>query len=314
MPGCGRVVRRTPQATQMERSDGNNFDETTVGGRNPFRPPDAPVEPQDGPLHFGERHGIYIFDLQKTMRLLQNAYTTVRDKSAKGGRILFLGTKKQARETVRQEAERCGMYFVNHRWLGGMLTNWETIQKSVRKLKELEEMESSGTIEQFTKKEGTRMRKHREKLDRNLCGIKDMSAPPDVLFVIDSSREAIAVREAERLGITSVAVVDTNSDPDAVEIPIPGNDDAIRAIALFCSLMADAVIEGRAAYEKAKAEEDEEAAKVSKSSKVEKEQSKVGGHSDEPIGSLAAAEAADAQGDAEPATAEVAVSSGGDGE
>ena len=272
--------------------------------------------PKMGRYIFGERHGIYIIDLQKTMRQLQKAYTTIRDKSAKGGRILFLGTKKQARETIRQEAERCGMYFVNHRWLGGMLTNWETIQKSVRKLKDLEEMESSGAIEQFTKKEATRMRKHREKLDRNLCGIKDMTAPPDVLFVIDSSREAIAVREAERLGITSVAVVDTNSDPDAVEIPIPGNDDAIRAISLFCSLMADAVIEGRAAYEKAQAEEDEDAAKVTKSAKVEREQSKVGDHSDEPIGSLAAAEAADARGDAqaEPAAAEAAVSSGGDGE
>ena len=147
------------------------------------------------------------------------------------------------------------MYYVNHRWLGGTLTNWRTIQKSIKKLRDLEEMESSGKIEQFSKKEGVRMRKQRVKLDRNLCGIKDMPGPPAIQFIIDSHREGIAVKEAARLNIPCVAICDTNSDPDLVTIPIPGNDDAIRAIDLFCSIIADAVLEGRGTYEKLQAEE-----------------------------------------------------------
>ena len=205
---------------------------------------------------FGERQGIYIIDLQKTLRQLQRAYSTVRDAAAKGGDVLFVGTKKQAREAVQQQAERCGMYYINNRWLGGTLTNWQTIQQSIRNLTRLEDLESSGRIEQFTKKERIVMRKQREKLEKNLRGIKNMGDVPRVLFVIDAHREDIAVREARRLGITSIAVVDTNSDPDSVDIPIPGNDDAIRAVNLFSQIIADAVIEGRAAYEKSRQEDD----------------------------------------------------------
>ena len=199
---------------------------------------------------FGERNGIYIIDLQKSMRQLRRAYALVRDTVAEGGTVLFVGTKKQAQETVAREADRCGMYYVNHRWLGGTLTNWQTIRQSVQTLLALEELESSGKIEQYPKKEQIQMRKQREKMDRNLCGIKGMSKPADVMFVIDTKREAIAVREAERLGMDCIGVCDTNSDPDVVGLPIPGNDDAIRAIGLFCSTIADAVIEGQSLAEK----------------------------------------------------------------
>lgn len=248
---------------------------------------------------FGERHGIYIIDLKRTLRQLQKAYVAVRDTVAKGGTVLFVGTKKQARDVVQREALRCGMYYVNNRWLGGALTNWETIQKSVTTLKNLEELEASGKMEQFTKKEGTRMRKHREKLDKNLCGIKNMERPPSILFVVDSNREAIAVREANRIGIPCVAIVDTNSDPDAVPIPIPGNDDAIRAINLFCSIMADAALEGRMTYEKKRAEEGEKEQKDGKSSpersaKLERQKSKFGDADGAPE-TIAEAEAAEKQ-------------------
>ncbi len=248
---------------------------------------------------FGERHGIYIIDLKRTLRQLQKAYVAVRDTVANGGTLLFVGTKKQARDVIEREATRCGMFYVNNRWLGGALTNWETIQKSVATLKNLEEIDSSGKIEAFTKKEGTRMRKHRDKLDKNLCGIKNMERPPSIMFVVDSNREAIAVREAERIGIPCVAIVDTNSDPDAVPIPIPGNDDAIRAINLFCSIMADAALDGRMTYEKKKADDAEKEQKAGgaspeKSAKLERQKSKFG-DPDGPPETIAQAEAAKKQ-------------------
>jgi small subunit ribosomal protein S2 len=199
---------------------------------------------------FGQRNGIYIIDLQKTMRQLQEAYAAVRDAVAAGGSVLFVGTKKQAQEASRREAERCSMYYVNTRWLGGTLTNWQTIRKSVQALLDLEEMETSGKIEQYSKKEGIQMRKRRERLEKSLSGIKTMPGLPQVVFAIDAKKEAIAVREAKRLGIVSIGVVDTNCDPDEVDIPIPGNDDALRAVGLFCSVIADAVLDGRMLAEK----------------------------------------------------------------
>lgn len=211
--------------------------------------------PKMGRYIFGERHGIYIIDLQKTLRQLQKAYIAVRDSAADGGSVLFVGTKKQAQEPVKQHAERSGMFYVNNRWLGGTLTNWQTIQNSIKTLVSLEEAEESGKIDQFTKKEAIQMRKQRAKLEKNLCGIKTMNGLPRIMFVVDSHRENIAVKEAERLNIPCIGICDTNSDPDAVSIPIPGNDDAIRAIGLFCSIIGDAAIEGRAHYEKTSAEE-----------------------------------------------------------
>ncbi len=211
--------------------------------------------PKMAPYIFGQRNGVYIIDLQRTMRQLLRAYACVRDTVAKGGAVLFVGTKRQAQEAIAREAQRCGMFYVNNRWLGGTLTNWETICKSIQRLLDLEELEESGKIEQYTKKEAIKLRKEREKLDANLCGIKKMGRVPQVMFVIDAKKEAIAVREAKRLEIESVGIVDTNCDPDAVSLPIPGNDDAIRAVNLFCKLMADAVMEGRMRAEKVRADE-----------------------------------------------------------
>ena len=205
---------------------------------------------------FGQRNGIYIIDLQKTLQQIRKAFVCIRDITAAGGNILFVGTKKQAQEAVAHEAQRCGMYYVNSRWLGGTLTNWETIRQSIRNLQRLEELNTSGKLdEQFTKKEAIQFRKQIEKLDANLRGIKNMPGLPHALFVIDAKKEAIAVREAARLNIPCVGIVDTNCDPDTVPIPIPGNDDAIRAVQLFCSIAADAVMEGRMNMDKVRADE-----------------------------------------------------------
>ena len=202
--------------------------------------------PKMGRYIFGQRNGIYIIDLQKTLKQLIKAYVTVRDVVANGGLVLFVGTKKQAQEPVAREAQRCGMFYVNNRWLGGTLTNWETVRQSVRTLQRLEDLDATGKMaEQFTKKEGIQMRKQISKLDANLCGIKNMPRLPDIMFVIDAKKEAIAVREAERLNIPCIGIVDTNCDPDVVPIPVPGNDDAIRAVQLFCSVISEAVMEGR---------------------------------------------------------------------
>jgi small subunit ribosomal protein S2 len=195
---------------------------------------------------FGERNGIYIIDLQKTLKLFKDAARYVVEMAAQGKTVLFVGTKRQAQEAVAEEANRCQMFYVNQRWLGGLLTNMVTVQKSIKRLKELEQMAAEGAWGGRPKKEIVRMERERKHLDSNLAGIKDMPGLPDVVFVIDSNKEAIAVKEARRLGIPVVAIVDTNCDPDEVDWVIPGNDDALRAIRLFTSKIADAVVEGRA--------------------------------------------------------------------
>jgi small subunit ribosomal protein S2 len=195
---------------------------------------------------FGERNGIYIIDLQKTLKLFKDAARYVGEMAAQGKNILFVGTKRQAQEAVSEEALRCQMYYVNNRWLGGLLTNMATVQKSIKRLKEIESMATDGGYAARPKKEVIRLERERKHLDSNLAGIKDMPGLPDVLFVIDSNKEAIAVKEARRLGIPVVAIVDTNCDPNEVDWVIPGNDDALRAIRLFTSKIAEAIIEGRA--------------------------------------------------------------------
>ena len=207
---------------------------------------------------FGQRNGIYIIDLQQTLRQIYKAYALVRDTVAAGGNVLFVGTKRQAQEAIQCEAKRCGMFYVTNRWLGGTLTNYATVKGSIQELVKLQQVEADGSIEQYNKKEGIAMRKRRAKLEKNLAGIQDMPGLPQVLFVVDAKREAIAVREAARLGIPCIGIVDTNCDPDVVSLPIPGNDDAIRAVNLFCSIIADAVMEGRMHGEKARAGRDEE--------------------------------------------------------
>ena len=195
---------------------------------------------------FGERNGIYIIDLQKTLKMFKDAARYVVETAAQGKNVLFVGTKRQAQEAIAEEATRCQMYYVNQRWLGGLLTNMATVQKSIKRLKELEGMASvEGGYAGRPKKEVIRLERERKHLDQNLAGIKDMPGLPDILFVIDSNKEAIAVKEARRLGIPVVAIVDTNCDPDEVDHVIPGNDDALRAIRLFASKIADAVVEGR---------------------------------------------------------------------
>lgn len=194
---------------------------------------------------FGARNGIYILDLQKTVQCFNNAYEFVRDMSKQGSRFLFVGTKKQAQEAIKQAAEKCGHYYINHRWLGGTMTNFQTIKGRVARLKELEEMFATDYISKhFTKKEAALLKKEYEKLERNLGGIKDMKTPPDVLFIIDIKMEQNAVMEARKLGMPIVAIVDTNCDPELVDFPIPGNDDAIRACQLIANRIADAIIEG----------------------------------------------------------------------
>ena len=194
---------------------------------------------------FGERNGIHIIDLQKTLKLFKEAAQFIGDMGAHDKKVLFVGTKRQAQEAVAEEAKRCSMYFINSRWLGGLLTNWETVQKSIERLKELDRLADEEGYEGRSKKEISRLERERKHLHQNLAGIKDMDGLPDVLFVIDSNKEEIAVHEARKLQIPIVAVVDTNSDPDLVDYVIPGNDDALRAIRLFVAKMADAVIEGR---------------------------------------------------------------------
>lgn len=194
---------------------------------------------------FGERNGIYIVDLQKTLKLFKDAMRYVGEMAAQGKSVLFVGTKRQAQEAISEEATRAGQYYVNQRWLGGLLTNITTVQRSIKRLKELDSMASENAYEGRAKKEVGRLERERKHLEQNLAGIKDMNGLPDLLFVIDSNKEAIAVKEARRLGIPVVAVVDTNCDPDEVDYVIPGNDDALRAIRLFTTKIADAVVEGR---------------------------------------------------------------------
>jgi small subunit ribosomal protein S2 len=193
---------------------------------------------------FGERNGIYIIDLQKTLKMFKEASKFVTDLTSQGKVILFVGTKRQAQDAIAEEANRCGMFYINQRWLGGLLTNWITVQKSVKRLQELDEMATDGRYELLTKKEVIRLERERKHLQANLAGIKNMRRLPDALFVVDSNNEAIAVKEARKLGIPVVAVVDTNCDPTVVDYVIPGNDDALRAIRLFTSKVSDSVVEG----------------------------------------------------------------------
>src|SRR6195952_1928222 len=195
---------------------------------------------------FGERNGIYIIDLQKTLKMFKEASKYVTDLTASGKVILFVGTKRQAQDAIAEEANRCGMFYINQRWLGGLLTNWVTVQKSVKRLQELDEMATDGRYELLTKKEVIKLERERKHLTTNLAGIKNMKRLPDALFIVDSNNEAIAVAEARKLGIPVVAVVDTNCDPTVVDYVIPGNDDALRAIRLFTTKIADSAFEGAA--------------------------------------------------------------------
>ncbi|ABO66477.1 MULTISPECIES: 30S ribosomal protein S2 [Geobacillus] len=204
---------------------------------------------------FTERNGIYIIDLQKTVKKVEEAYNFVRELAGNGGKILFVGTKKQAQESVKEEAERCGMFYVNQRWLGGTLTNFATIQKRIKRLREIEKMEEDGVFDVLPKKEVIGLKKEKERLEKFLGGIKDMKELPDALFVIDPRKERIAVAEARKLNIPIIGIVDTNCDPDEIDYVIPANDDAIRAVKLLTSKIADAVLEAKQGEEAAVAAE-----------------------------------------------------------
>ena len=201
--------------------------------------------PKMKPYIFTDRGGIYIIDLQKTAKLVEKAYEFVRGVAADGGKVLFVGTKKQAQESVEEEAKRCNMYYVNQRWLGGMLTNFKTIQSRIERLKDIETMQEDGTFDVLPKKEVIALKKEMEKLQKNLGGIKDMKKIPDAIFVVDPKKERICVQEAHALGIPLIGIADTNCDPEELDYVIPGNDDAIRAVKLIVSKMADAVIEAK---------------------------------------------------------------------
>ncbi|MCR5336211.1 MAG: 30S ribosomal protein S2 [Synergistes sp.] len=212
--------------------------------------------PKMKPFIFTERNGIYIIDLQKTVKGLEKAYDFVREVAKEGGSILFVGTKRQAQDPIHDEALKCGQFYINQRWLGGLLTNFTTIRRRVMRMVELEQMEEDGSINKYPKKEVVQLRKERDKLEKYLSGIKEMKETPDAVFVIDPRREAIAVLEARKLGIPVIAIVDTNCDPDYIDYPIPGNDDAIRAIELVVGLMSNAFIEGRQGQDARPAEEE----------------------------------------------------------
>ena len=193
---------------------------------------------------FGTRDNVHIIDLQQTVPMLYRAMQAARDVAANGGRILFVGTKPQAQEIVAEASKKCGQYYVNHRWLGGTLTNWKTVSQSIRRLKDVDAKQEKGELDGLTKKEKLNIAREREKLDRSLGGIKEMGGRPDLIFVIDTIKESLALNEARRLGIPVIAICDTNSDPDGIEFPVPGNDDAIRAISLYCDLIAGSVLDG----------------------------------------------------------------------
>jgi small subunit ribosomal protein S2 len=214
--------------------------------------------PKMAPYIYTERNGIYIIDLQKSVGMVDDAYNAVKDCVANGGKILFVGTKKQAQDSIKAEAERCGMYYVNQRWLGGMLTNFKTIQTRIDQLKKIEEMEADGTFDVLPKKEVIALKKQMEKLEKNLGGIKDMKEVPDMIFIVDPRKERICVQEAHTLGIPLVGIADTNCDPEELDYVIPGNDDAIRAVKLIVSKMADAVIEANQGIDAEVSEEEAE--------------------------------------------------------
>jgi small subunit ribosomal protein S2 len=222
---------------------------------------------------FGERNGIHIVDLQKTLKGVEEAYNFLKNVAAAGGSVLFVGTKKQAQDAVTEEAKKAGAFYVTSRWLGGMLTNYTTVKKSIERLKKIETMKADGTYNVLTKKEVSQLENEREKLEKNLCGIKEMKTVPDAVFIIDPRKENIAVQEAKRLSIPIVAVVDTNCDPEDADYVIPGNDDAIRAIKLISSKMASATIEGKGTLAKKTQEAADAAASQEKAARDEKEAS-----------------------------------------
>lgn len=200
--------------------------------------------PKMAPFLFGSRDNIHIIDLQQTVPMLYRAMQAVQQIVAGGGRVLFVGTKRQAQEPIAEAAKRCGQYYVNHRWLGGMLTNWKTVSLSIRRLREIDQRINNGELQGLTKREQLNLNRERDKLERALGGIKDMGGLPDILFVIDTIKESLAVQEAKKLGIPVVAICDSNSDPDTIDFPVPGNDDAIRAINTYCELISGAVLDG----------------------------------------------------------------------
>ena len=204
--------------------------------------------PKMAPYIFGDRNGIHIIDLQKTLRMANEAYDFMRELAAAGGRVLFVGTKRQARDAVKEEAISSGQYYVNHRWLGGMLTNFKTVQQSVRKMKDLQRKKEEGVFELITKKEALKLQQELDKLEQTLGGVAEMTHLPDCLFVLDVQKEELAVKEAQKLGIPVVAVVDSNCNPTGIDYVIPGNDDAIRAVRLFCSKIGEAIVEGNEAF------------------------------------------------------------------
>jgi small subunit ribosomal protein S2 len=238
---------------------------------------------------FGERNGIYIIDLQKSLRLFRNAIQFVQDLGAQGKAILFLGTKRQAQDVIQEEAQRCGMYFVNQRWLGGLLTNFVTIQKSIKRFRELEAMRTNGQYDLFSKKEVARYERERKKLEKNLSGIKDMANLPDAVFVIDTKLETIAIQEARKLGIPIIGVADTNCDPDEIDYIIPGNDDALRAIRLITNTIAQAYLDGRSIYE---AQQKELAEQMEKQRQLQAQQAAAAREAAARAAAAAAAEAA----------------------
>src|SRR4030043_714813 len=221
---------------------------------------------------FGEKNGIYIIDLQKTLKGLEDAYNFIKDTTSTGVPVLFVGTKKQSQDAIQEEANRSGSFFINQRWLGGMLTNFYTIKKSIEKLKKIEAMKEDNTLELLPKKEVASLEKERSKLDKNLLGIKDMPSLPGAVFIVDPKKERIAVAEARKVSIPIVAIVDTNCDPDEIDYVIPGNDDAIRAIKLITSKIAEAVIEGRETYSKTIVEEAE---KLKAEDKIKQEETEA---------------------------------------
>ncbi|MDO4317019.1 MAG: 30S ribosomal protein S2 [Lachnospiraceae bacterium] len=218
--------------------------------------------PKMAPYIYTERNGIYIIDLQKSVGKVDEAYNAIKDIVANGGKILFVGTKKQAQDSIKSEAERCGMFYVNERWLGGMLTNFKTIQSRIKTLKEIEKMSQDGTFDVLPKKEVIQLKKEWEKLEKNLGGIKEMKEIPDAIFVVDPKKERICVQEAHTLGIPLIGIADTNCDPDELDYVIPGNDDAIRAVKLIVSKMADAVIEANQGEQLTDAEAESEEAET----------------------------------------------------
>lgn len=228
--------------------------------------------PKMKPFIFGQRSGIYIIDLEKTADCVKEAQAYVKDLTTKGGNVLFIGTKKQAQSIIEEEAKRCEMFYVKNRWLGGLLTNFQTVKNSINRLKKIEEMSENDVWENLTKKEISRLTKEREKLLHDLGGIREMDSLPDAVFVVDPKREEIAIKEAKRLKIPVIAIVDTNCDPEVIEYPIPGNDDALKSIKIMASLITESILEGRKEFltnEKIKAKEKEEAAAATEKEKDE---------------------------------------------